>query len=84
MGRPFLQVSCPLHVVTGTKCSTRRTDLRQSQSQLTRSCERTQLVKLVLPTDSDNTSVVLAFVIMIECLSPMQNVILLFFLFQWL
>lgn len=36
-------------------------------------------MKLVLPTDSDNTSVVLAFVIMIECLSPMQNVILLFF-----
>ena len=79
MGWPFLQVSCPLHVVTGTKFSTKRTDLRQSQSQFTRSCERTQLVKLVLPTDSDNTSVVLAFVIMIECLSPMQNVILLFF-----
>lgn len=79
MGRPFLQVSCPLHVVTGTKFSTKRADLRQSQSQFTRSCERTQLVKLVLPTDSDNTSVVLAFVIMIECLSPMQNVILLFF-----
>ena len=43
-----------LHLVTGTKFSTRTTDIRQSQSQFIGSCERTPILKLVYAGDSSN------------------------------